>query len=239
MSLWPDLRARATSAELMDDHAHGGRELLEALGELRVINLLLRAYAPTIAGVDWLWRRGGRPRRLCLVDVGAGSGDAIDALARWAARRGVAIDITMLDLNQETVDMARLRLGNTHGVRAEVGDLFDLPPGSTDIVTANMVLHHLPDARLVPAVEALARSARLGVVVNDLHRSALAWLGIRMATQLVSRNRMIRHDAPLSVARGFRFGDIARWRERPILSNLRVTWHPLFRWLVTLDTRAP
>jgi hypothetical protein len=68
-------------------------------------------------------------------------------------------------------------------------------------------------------------AARHGVVVNDLRRH---WL----ATRLFSRNRMIRHDAPLSVRRGFRTADLHRLRAEPGLDGLRWMARPLFRYLI-------
>jgi hypothetical protein len=51
-------------------------------------------------------------------------------------------------------------------------------------------------------------------------------------TRLFSRNRLIRHDAPLSVQRGFRPADFERLRDLPDLRGLRYRWRPLFRYLV-------
>ena len=48
-----------------------------------------------------------------------------------------------------------------------------------------------------------ARLARHGVVVNDLVRSRLNWLGARLLLALTTRNRYTRHDGPLSVRRAY------------------------------------
>jgi SAM-dependent methyltransferase len=231
---WPDLRERSAAEELMDDRSIGGAELEGALRELRVINRVLASARPTVEGVERLWRAAGCPRRLSLLDVGAGSGDGCRALLRWAERRGVALAITLVDIHPETcAEAARFFQGEPR-VSVRQGDLFDLPPGSADIVTAVFLLHHFPDALLGRALEALARAARIGVVVNDLHRSRVAWAAIRLATAALSRNRMIRHDAPLSVARGFRAADLRRLRALPGLERLWFAWRPMYRWLVVI-----
>jgi hypothetical protein len=85
----------------------------------------------------------------------------------------------------------------------------------------------------------LAGASRLGVVINDLHRHPLAWLGIWLMTRLFSRNRLIRHDAPLSVQRGFRPADFERLRDLPDLRGLRYRWRPLFRYLVIVPPLTP
>jgi SAM-dependent methyltransferase len=228
----PDLRARSDAAELMDDPTIRGEELMWALRELRLINWLLRSARPTVEGVAALWAGAGRPRRLSVLDVGAGSGDGCRALLRWAERQDVEIDITLLDIHPDTCAEAERFFAGEPRVRVRQGDLFALEAGSVDVATAALVLHHFPEPQLGQALQALARAARLGVVVNDLHRSALAWAGIRLGTALLSRNRMIRHDAPLSVARGFRADDFHRLRALPGLERLTFRWRPLWRWLV-------
>src|SRR5260221_14405848 len=50
----------------------------------------------------------------------------------------------------------------------------------------------------------MGRVARLGVVVNDLQRSRLGWLGAWFLGHLLTANRYTRHDSTLSVRRAYR-----------------------------------
>lgn len=234
MSRWPDLRHRVADPELMDDFSIGGHELRQALAELRTINWLLGSAWPTLEGVQRLWRWAGQPSHLTILDIGAGSGDTSQVLLHWASQHGVAMQITLVDLHRETCAVAAAYHQGEPRVQVRQGDLFALEEGCADIVTASLFLHHIPDAQLPEACLALYRAARIGVVINDLHRNRFAWAFILVATRLLSRNRMIRHDAPLSVRRGFRAADLQRLRDVPGLSGLRYAWRPLFRYLVIL-----
>jgi hypothetical protein len=111
-------------------------------------------------------------------------------------------------------------------------DLLQLALQPVDVITAALFTHHFSQGQLPDVYRAMAGAARRGVVVNDLHRHALAWAFIWLATRLLSRNRMIRHDAPLSVRRGFRAADLQRLRAEPGLGGLRFMWRPLFRYLI-------
>jgi len=55
---------------------------------------------------------------------------------------------------------------------------------------------------------------------------------------LVSGNRYIRHDGPLSVAKGFKSSDWIRLRqrlqERDIQADLLYSWKPLFRYVAVV-----
>ena len=232
MRFWPDLARRSESAELMDDPTIVGTELTEALRQLRWINTLLGAFWPTLEGVDTLWREAGKPGRLRIVDVGAGSGEVNRVLLRWAAFRGVVLDIAVVDIQHDTCREAAQYNQTEPRIHVVQGDLFHPPFRRCDIVTASLVLHHFANDQLPGIFGALLGVARLGVVVNDLHRHALAWLLIRAATRVLSRNRMIRNDAPLSVQRGFRDADLRQLREQPGLEALHWGWRPFFRYLI-------
>lgn len=232
--MWPDLRRRAVAAELMDDRAIGGTELRAALGQLRLINRLLGAARPTIEGLGRLWRAAGRPPALTVLDVGAGSGDLSRPMLRWAARRGVRMHVVLVDIHPETCAAAAAAHRDEPRVMVLCSDLLHLAMRPIDIVTAALFTHHFSAEELPAVYRAMAGAAHLGVVVNDLHRHALAWGAITLATRLCSRNRMIRHDAPLSVRRGFRAADLRQLRADLGAPALRFMWRPLFRYLIIL-----
>ncbi len=234
MSTWPDLASRSEAPELMDDLSIGGSELAEALDQLRWINQLLIGAWPLREGVDRLWRWAGQPAQLSLLDVGAGSGDVNRPLLRWADRHGINLQITLMDINPETCAAAANYYLDEPRVKVEQGDVLGLPANYADIVTASLFIHHFPDMQLSTVVTRMLQASRIGLVVNDLHRHALAWAFIWGATRLLSRNRMIQHDGPLSVQRGFRTSDFERLRATPGMGRLRYAWRPFFRYLLVV-----
>ena len=232
--IWPDLSTRSEAAELMDDRSIGGAELADALSQLRVINYLLGGNQPTIEGVERLWRAAGQPIALHIVDIGAGSGEVSQQLLAWADRRRVKLKITLSDIHPDTCAVAAAYHKSEPRITVQQGDVFELAAESCDIVTASLFTHHFPTAQLPELFSAMARAARLGIVINDLHRHRLAWLLIALATRLFSGNRMMRPDAPLSVRRGFRRTELERLRSVPELARLRCRWRPFFRYLVII-----
>lgn len=235
----PDLRQRSEAPELMDDLQISGTDLFIALRELRFINIVLGGPLPTLEGVWRLWQAAGKPTHLRLLDVGAGSGETSRLLLRWADWQGIQMTITLLDIHPLTCAVATAEFADEPRVQVQQGNMEHLPPASTDIVTASLVLHHFPTVALPRIVGTLQAAARLGVVINDLHRHPLAWLGIDLFTRLFSRNRMIRHDARLSVARGFRVADFEALRSTPALRGLRCRWRPMFRYLLIIPGAQP
>lgn len=193
----PDLSQRVHDPELMDDPSGSEKAFAVAYRELTVINRLLggvRAVRRFLPGIE-----GGR-----LLDVAAGAcdiGDALAAAGEWAVV-GLDRDVRGLRFASRSVPV--------------VGDAFDLPfdDGSFDLVTASLFFHHLSDEDCVQVLKNMYRVARRRVIVNDLHRAPLAHMSIAVLTRLFSNSVMVRHDAPLSVRRGFRPAEMVRLAER-------------------------
>jgi SAM-dependent methyltransferase len=214
----------------MDDvEGIGGDELRETLRELRVINRRLGGYVTSWRALDDLALRAQleRGRKLAVLDVGGGSGDAAPAILRWAQRRGFDVRVTVVDIHPDTVEEARRRLGTVEGVDVRLADLFEIAPRSFDIVHAALFLHHFDGDEAARAMTAMGRIARVGVVVNDLHRHPVPWTLIRWITGIASRNRLIRADAPHSVARAFIEQD---WRALATSAGLDLEWRRVWAW---------
>ncbi|NTW01054.1 MAG: methyltransferase domain-containing protein, partial [Oscillochloris sp.] len=142
------------------------------------------------------------------------------------------LQLVLADIHPETCAAAAAAHQGEPRVAVVCSDLLQLPFQAVDILTAALFTHHFSPDQLPSVYQAMVHVARYGVVVNDLHRHRLAWAFIWLATRLLSRNRMIRHDAPLSVRRGFRTADLQALRAEPGLSQLQFQWRPLFRYLI-------
>lgn len=220
---------RSDELELMDSTSIGGPELHHTLDELERINQLLGGYRPSLDGIAALVPAG--VRQLTVLDVGTGGGDLARHLADWADRRGIGVEVLGIDLAQPAVEYAQRRAAGRDGLRFEVRDLFTLDEARPfDIVHAGLVLHHFRGDEAGRALAKMHALARLGVVVNDLHRHPVAYHAIALLTRLLSRSRLIRNDAPLSVLRGFRRGELHAIAAAVGLPPPEIRWRWAFRW---------
>jgi SAM-dependent methyltransferase len=140
-----------------------------------------------------------------LLDVCCGSADVPLAIARDAWRRGAPIALTVVDRSPHMLALARRRAAGIPDVAVVEGDATALPfaDGAFDMVTCNLALHHFePDAARALLRE-LRRVARVLPLVCDLRRSRAAFAAALAWSRLASRNRLTRHDAPLSVRRAY------------------------------------
>jgi SAM-dependent methyltransferase len=187
--------------ELLDGPLDDPAALQANLRDLARINRMTGGAALSVRAVRELLPGGGT-----VVDVGTGGADIPVRLLADARRRGVRLDVTATDSRQEVLDAAlivRPALARVPGLAFSLADGRSLPSpdGAFDVAHASLVLHHLDDEDAVTFLRELRRISRLGIVVNDLARGRLAWLGGWLLTRTLAASRYTRHDGPLSVRR--------------------------------------
>lgn len=175
--------------------------LVEAtLRDIARVNAWLGGRAAAAFGLDRLLQGAIPRRRLTLLDVGAGSGDITEHLARRAARRGVTL--TRLAAERHPVAARLCRQSGLATMLCDGGRL-PLADGSVDIVLASQLLHHLSRDSAAALLRELDRVARWGVIVADLRRHLVAELGIWLASYALGLHPVTRKDGVTSVRRGF------------------------------------
>jgi ubiquinone/menaquinone biosynthesis C-methylase UbiE len=179
-----------------------------------------------------------------LLDVGTGAADIpVGLLRNWRrAGRTPALEIMATDRRPEivAVDRATANVERQPGLRLGVADGLDLPfeDATFDIVHASMVMHHLEPADGVRLLREMGRVARLGIIVNDLGRGWLPWIGAEVLFRLVTRNRYTRDDGPLSVRRAYLPAEATALAAEAGLRVIGEERLPLtFRWAIVAVAR--
>ena len=234
-----DFSSRVEAEEWMDDLSISDVQLSQALRDLRLVNHLLGAYRATNWALDPLLRRR---EELRVVDLGCGGGDYLERLVRRGPKFGCVVRAVGIDANSVTVGHAqaylddRLPASLRDRARVEIGDALEtgVESNAFDVAHAALFLHHLHGSAAPALLQEMNRISRFGVLVNDLHRHPLAYLGIWLLSRLLRLSAMVQHDGPLSVRRGFQREDLIQIARRANLPEASIRWHWAFRW--TLST---
>ncbi len=201
MNRMPDLRHRATDAELMDLPDSDEARLFRTLDQFASINLLFSRVRPLLRRHVLDRIPPGTPCHL--VDLGAGACDIPVWLLREARRRNLDLRVTAVDADPRVVRYARERHGNEPGLDIREADALALDTFAPfDFLFANHFLHHLPDSVLPQLLADAARLARRGVLLTDLRRSRSAYLAYSLLSFLY-RDSFARTDGLLSIRKGF------------------------------------
>ena len=77
------------------------------LHDLAVFNSFFFGHLPILHWLSRAVRVAPDGAQLILVDIGCGYGDLLRAIRRWADRRRINLALIEIDLNRETIDIAR------------------------------------------------------------------------------------------------------------------------------------
>jgi 2-polyprenyl-3-methyl-5-hydroxy-6-metoxy-1,4-benzoquinol methylase len=222
---------RSTVIEIMDDLNCSGEVVFQTLRELEFINRTLGGNAVTVGGVKQLLKRN-RTNSLQIIDLGCGGGDMLKLLRRKLNINGL---LKGIDANPNIIHYAEQH--NTDpSISFSTTDILsnEFRKETCDIVMATLFFHHFTDDQLVDIFSHLKNQARIGIVVNDLHRHPLAYHSIRLLTKLFSKSSMVKYDAPLSVLRGFSRVELTHILKRAGIENYTIRWRWAFRWEVII-----
>jgi 2-polyprenyl-3-methyl-5-hydroxy-6-metoxy-1,4-benzoquinol methylase len=223
----PDRLKGAT--ELMDLPGVDLGELAHTLKDLAWINRVLgsvrlvrRHLAPLIPHL---------PRAIRILDVGTGYADIPRAIVQWARQRDVPIEIEGVDHHDQILALARHASAAFPEIRLRRGNASSLPypDESFDVVLASLILHHMEGEEQVRLLQELYRIARRAVLVNDLRRGYWPFLVTWASLHVVSRSRLIHHDGPVSVRRGFLVEELQALAQEAGWKRVQVSRNPFFR----------
>jgi len=234
-----DTKIRSTAPELMDDFSMHGPVLTDALDKIAMINKLLGGNKVTLDGIELLMAKSKKKDRIKIIDIGCGNGAMLRMLSDYACKNGFVFELLGLDANQATIDHAK----NLSKGYADIGylceDIFDENNriGECDILLFTLTLHHFSDFQLVSLIEKLRQDVQLGIVVNDLHRSVLAYKLFGVLSRIFSLNYMSREDGLISILRGFKRSDLMDYEKQLGIESAYIKWKWAFRYLWIIKTK--
>ena len=218
---------RSDERELLDGDAYSIAELRGNFRDIERANRWFGGVAPVRAFVRDIGARS-------VLDVGCGSGDICRALVRDAERRGHGLRVVGLDRSDDVLGVARTRGSTDARVTFVRGDGEALPfdRGAFDVVTCSLTLHHCSPDVAVRLLREMRRVAGRSPFVCDLRRSWGAFGAAATFALLCSRNRLTRHDAPLSAKRAYTPAEAVHLARRAGWARAVVRASPLFRFVL-------
>ena len=222
---------RSDRTEILDTEGHDPAELAANFRDIQRVNGLLGGTSTILRHLPRLLAAIPHDRPVTILDLATGSADIPLAISRWATRRGREISIVASDESETILALAREQTRDRPDITVCRYDAraVPLPDGQFDIVLCSLSLHHFAPDDAVQVLREMNRLAGTGFILNDLRRSrpghAAAWI----ASRLTTRNRLTRHDAPLSVLRAYTPSELEALLARAGITGAVISTHPWFR----------
>jgi 2-polyprenyl-3-methyl-5-hydroxy-6-metoxy-1,4-benzoquinol methylase len=228
---------RTDEPETMDDFAMEGEVLREALDKIAEINQLLGGNKLTLLGVKSLITKVSKTAKVTIVDVGCGNGDMLRNLADYAIKNNLNFNLIGIDANNYTFNHALKLSENYPNISYRCEDIFDKAFSELkyDIVLCTLTLHHFKESEIFDVMNVFHTNAALGVVINDLQRSSLAYRLFQSLCFVFRLNAMSREDGLVSILRGFKKKELIEFSKKLNFSNYTIKWKWAFRyqWIIS------
>jgi 2-polyprenyl-3-methyl-5-hydroxy-6-metoxy-1,4-benzoquinol methylase len=227
LSLRPD---PADLPELMDAPELDEAVYRRCLADLASVNRVTFTHRATLR---WLARATAGRVGFSLLDVAFGQGDLLRAIAGWAAKRGLAADLSGIDLNPKSAAAAGLATPAGLKIAYLTGDVFEYAPAvAPDFIVTSQFTHHLDRGSIIRLLRWLEANAARGWFIADLHRHWLAYFGFPLLARLMRWHRIVRLDGTVSIARSFTRAD---WESMLAEAGIaaEISWKTPFRYCVS------
>ena len=227
---------RSDESEIMDDFALEGEVLRDALDKIAKINQFLGGNHLTLRGVQNLIKKQIKTNEITIVDVGCGNGDMLRTLAEYGAKNNFSFRLIGIDANDFTIKHAQKLSREYSNISFECQDILDenFKQLKYDIVLCTLTLHHFKDDEILKLMTVFNTNSTIGIVINDLQRSAVAYRLFQLVCFLFRLNSMSRQDGLTSILRGFKKEELIDFSKKLKLNNYKIQWKWAFRyqWII-------
>lgn len=229
-----DFKKRSLKLERVDTGDYTTQEYDRFLREISLVNRLTgdnRALKTTL--LRDIERKN--LKEFSVLDVGAGSGEFLRMIAKFARKQKRKADLFGLELNKRSAQAILEESKEFREIKSIRGDALELPfkANSFDYAVCSLFTHHFTDENIVKILREMARVAGQKIFVIDLHRHKMAHFSYQIFCAAFRISPLVREDGSLSILRAFIPDDLERLAETAKLENGSVKRHFPFRLVLS------
>jgi 2-polyprenyl-3-methyl-5-hydroxy-6-metoxy-1,4-benzoquinol methylase len=225
--------SRSSQKELLDQDNIPFDDIRLNMKELDVINSRLGGHKITLKAFE---RLVGNERHVSVCEIGCGGGDNLAAIARFAAKKNISVELSGIDIKQECIDYTAQSGKLPKSTTLITSDYEKLSfENKPDVIFSSLFAHHFTGQQLVSQVKWMKENSSIGFFINDLQRNPLAYYSIKILTRMFSSSYLVKNDAPVSVLRGFHKSELEAILSEAGIERYSLEWKWAFRYLVIYE----
>ncbi|RXG13414.1 methyltransferase family protein [Leeuwenhoekiella aestuarii] len=230
------MRTRSLIPELMDDPKLSEDRLQAALKDVTLVNRFLGGQQITIDGIKHFTNKFPQ-KRYSIVDLGCGDGAMLRKIADFARKNKFDFQLLGLDLNAKSIALAKSKSANYSEIEYFQKNILQLNKDtfSCDIITSTLTMHHFTDVEIQTFLMQFLSISKLGVVINDLQRSRVAYVLFKAFSVVFMKTHIARHDGLISIKRAFTKNELLTFTQKLPLESYKLKWRWAFRYLWILE----
>ena len=216
----------------MDDFNLKGEDMKGLLTDLKNVNRWLGGNEITKLGIIKLLSNRPKEQTITILDLGCGDGQMLRECARFAEKAGYKFQLIGIDANSFILEEARRRSKDFQNITFRKMDIFseEIKELQFDIALCTLFLHHFTNDDIQTIIQKILNEAQVGVVINDLHRSKLAFWLFKVLRYSILKTSIARYDGLVSIARGFKRSELETLAKQFNNGESIIKWKWAFRY---------
>lgn len=226
-----DLKVRSDQKEILDEWQGDAHELHCVLKDINLVNRILGGNSITINAVIGLIQEHPK-ESYTILDMGCADGHMLRELAMAARKRDISLNLMGIDLNRDALTIAKKASIDFPEIVYHEKDILsaDFSDFSCDIVITTLTMHHFRNPEILKFAQQFTRLASIGVVINDLQRSALAYYLFKGFSLIFIKTKVAKKDGLTSIRRGFLKSELLTLTKSLTNVNHEIDWKWAFRY---------
>lgn len=227
-----DLSHRSHDPEIMDNLDEPLVNLAEVLDDINQVNQILGGFKLTVNAVEKLIEKYSKVQ-YTIIDFGCGEGKMLRLLAQLGRKQGYNFKLVGIDLNQDSITLARKRSASFPEITYLQKDIFktDFNQMGCDIIISTLTMHHFDNESILKFIGYFVESAAIGIIINDLQRSTFAYYLFKLFSLIFIKTQVAKIDGLISIRRAFHKKELISFAQQIPEANHQIQWKWAFRYL--------
>ncbi|WP_243414912.1 methyltransferase domain-containing protein [Flagellimonas aquimarina] len=226
-----DFSVRSEELELMDDPNMEFELLDAAYADINKCNRLLGGESITIDAVWELVKESGK-KSYTILDMGCGDGTMLRKLSKHLSKHEVSHDMIGVDLRDDVLRIAKEKSSQYPNINFKKEDILKADSSlSCDILINTLTMHHFDENRIDAFLNKFVSLAKIGVVINDLQRSKIAYTLFKVFGFFFIKTNVAKYDGLVSISKGFKKAELIELSKKiPSVTHI-IRWKWAFRYV--------
>ncbi|WP_136468643.1 methyltransferase domain-containing protein [Flagellimonas onchidii] len=232
-----DLSVRSRDLELMDDPNMEFEVLKNAYKDINKCNLWLGGESNTIREV-WKLVKNEPEKSYTILDMGCGDGSMLLKLSKFLSKHHVSHTMVGIDLRDDVLKIAAENTAAFPNISFKKMDILKADSSfECDILINTLTMHHFEEERIEAFLNQFVRLANIGVVINDLHRSRLAYYLFKLFSVFFIQTQVAKYDGLVSILKGFKKKDLVRLSKKipGVMHEIKWKWAFRYVWVMKFN----
>jgi len=232
-----DLRYRNTESELMDNPNVTIDTLRLVFNDINKSNRFLGGNSITLGKVSELIKKFPK-KQYTIVDMGCGDGETLRKLAIYFRKTTLDVVLIGLDLSDNALCIGQTLSVDFPEIKFLKQDILTLNPLNfkCDILLCTLTMHHFSNEQIPLFLSQFTKLAKIGVIINDLQRSALAYYLFKGFSAIFIKTKIAKHDGLISIKSGFKKQELISFSKTLPHAAHTINWKWAFRFVWVMQT---